>query len=644
MKSLSRKFQFKLTVAFSLIFLLLSGISYLYFTNMFGKRELEKFNIKADIFLSYFENNPDVVSGKQIGDTEFLSTLIDFNKVNYIVLKNNAGQLIKIFNSDEGANNYLLSKKYGAGIDFDNKVYRFLAPIFSDGVKSGELMIGFPAVRTISKLDQTNLLTALFVLTILLSGIILTSYLSSISFKPIAGILSSLDRVAEGNFDHKIDYNRNNEMGELANKINGVIEQLELSSTNVKDLNAKMDKIIKSNNIELGNEIRQRKKVESSLKESETQFKLFFENAPIGMVILSPEGNILDTNQSFCTIIGYAREELLNVPVFFLFDDKKSALSDTRSKLDYRVCTDELNAEKAFIKKDSTKVNCLVRGDSLKNKNDEIKKFIMQVLDITEIKKVQNELGIALEKAKKSDELKSAFLAQMSHEIRTPLNVILTSSFLLAEELESDDEELSTILNSMKSSSNRLQRTIDLILNMSSVQSDNYNPDYEQFKIEDELFKLVMESKALCEEKGLKLSFKNSSSDSIITADKYTINQIFQNLISNSIKYTNKGFIEVSIRDVNPDKLLVEVRDSGIGMSKEYLENLFQPFSQENHGYNREFEGNGLGLALVKKYVEINRAEIKVKSKKNVGTVFILTFSKSKNSTIKNSQSLKQFA
>ena len=642
MKNLSRKYQFKLTIAFSLIFMVLAVIIYFHFTSMFKEKEIEKIKVKANIFISYFENNKEAFSGERIANEELLTTLIDYNKVNYIVLKNNYGRLIRIFISGERAKNYFTTVKYTEGIDLDKKVVRFSIPIFSDGVKNGELMIGFPAGRVISKLKRTNLLTALFGLSILLTGIILTSYLSSISFKPIAIIIASLDRVAEGEFDHKIDYNRNNEMGELAKKINAVIGELEQSSTNAKDLNVRMDKIIKSNHIELGNEIRQRKMIESSLKESEAQFKLMFDNAPIGMVILSSEGNILDTNQSFCTIIGYTREELLDIPVFFLFDDKKPAISPSKTKPDFKVRIDDINAEKVFIKKDNKKVSCLVRGDSLGNENDGVNHYIMQVLDITEIKKTQNELAIALEKAKKSDELKSAFLAQMSHEIRTPLNVIITSGFILTEELDDIDEDLRAILFSMMSSGKRLQRTIDLILNMSSVQSNNYTPDYERFKIEDELFNLIMESRTLCEEKGLELSFKNLSSDSHIVADKYTINQIFQNLISNAVKYTNNGFIEVKIKDVDPDKLEIDVQDTGIGMSKEYLKNLFEPFSQEDPGHKREYEGNGLGLALVKKYVEINKGEIKVKSEKGRGTVFTLTFYKNINSVKTGEQVAKE--
>jgi signal transduction histidine kinase len=177
---------------------------------------------------------------------------------------------------------------------------------------------------------------------------------------------------------------------------------------------------------------------------------------------------------------------------------------------------------------------------------------------------------------------------------------------------------------------------------MSSVQSGNYKPHYESFSLSDDLKKLTEEFRSLSEDKGLTLNFTNLARSTFITADRYTVNQIFQNLIGNAIKYTQKGFIDVILREQPNKKLKVEVRDTGIGMSKEYLQNIFTPFSQENTGHKREYEGNGLGLALVKKYAEINHAEIHVVSEKGKGSVFSVVFEKEIDlSILKNLDSSK---
>lgn len=221
----------------------------------------------------------------------------------------------------------------------------------------------------------------------------------------------------------------------------------------------------------------------------------------------------------------------------------------------------------------------------------------------------------------------------MSHEIRTPLNVILTSIPLIADEISSNDEDLKIILDSVKSAGKRLQRTIDMILSMSSVQSGNYKATFEKFDIIPDLKNMVKEFKSLSDDKGLTLKFNHSDEEAFITADRYTVNQVFQNLINNAIKYTLKGYVEVYVKNLKNEKVKIEIRDSGIGMSEDYIQKMFTPFSQEDTGYKREFEGNGLGLALVKKYIELNRAEINVESEKNIGSVFSVVFDKELSST-----------
>jgi signal transduction histidine kinase len=281
-----------------------------------------------------------------------------------------------------------------------------------------------------------------------------------------------------------------------------------------------------------------------------------------------------------------------------------------------------------MIRKDDTRIQVTTKSDTIYDEEKNPKHCIIQVLDITEIIKVQQALAVALEKSDESNRLKSAFLAQMSHEIRTPLNVILPSIPILVDAIGAKDKDNLMILNSVDSAGKRLQRTIDMILDMSAVQSGNYKPDLEQIDLAEDLHRLTNEFKLLADDKGLKLEFSNNSTNTVITIDKYTVEQIFQNLLANAIKYTNKGFVKIVIADVSDGNLQVLVKDSGIGMNQEFMKNIFSPFSQEDVGQRREYEGNGLGLALVKKYSELNNATLRVKSKKGVGSIFSVTFNR----------------
>ena len=104
------------------------------------------------------------------------------------------------------------------------------------------------------------------------------------------------------------------------------------------------------------------------------------------------------------------------------------------------------------------------------------------------------------------------------------------------------------------------------------------------------------------------------------------MSEIFQNLLNNALKYTKEGGIEISVALIPDDKVRVDIKDTGIGISEKYLPRLFLPFTQEETGYTRKFEGNGLGLALVKNYLDLLKADIQVKSEKNKGTTFSLIF------------------
>ncbi|MGE5363257.1 MAG: LytS/YhcK type 5TM receptor domain-containing protein [Bacteroidota bacterium] len=259
------------------------------------------------------------------------------------------------------------------------------------------------------------------------------------------------------------------------------------------------------------------------------------------------------------------------------------------------------------------------------------KSLVVVGRDITDRLRGEKELLIAKEKAEASDNLKSEFLAQMSHEIRTPVNAILSFAGLIRDELKGKiDEDLATSFTILRRAGERIIRTIDLILNMSEVQTGTYEP---QFKIIDitscSLNPLFNEFRLMAQDKNLEFNLNVKTSDTRINSDEYTVNQIFNNLIHNAIKYTHKGAVNVNVYDEGISTLVVEIADTGIGISEEYQPHLFTPFSQEEQGYSRRFEGNGLGLALVKKYCEINQAEICVESQKGKGSKFSVRFNRS---------------
>ena len=250
-----------------------------------------------------------------------------------------------------------------------------------------------------------------------------------------------------------------------------------------------------------------------------------------------------------------------------------------------------------------------------------------QILSYREIRKTNEELIKAKEKAERSDRIKSEFLAQMSHEIRTPINIIINFLQMLKEETEekigNDTEEYFDVINS---ASLRIARTMDLMLNISEINVGTYKPVFISFDINNMVEKINREFKLIAKQKNINFSVIKHCDEAIINADEYSIYQIMNNLVDNAIKFTERGNVEIVVEKDSQDKISLTVSDTGIGMSEEYLSNLFSPFSQEVQGYTKKYDGTGLGLALVRKYCELNNVRIDVKSKKGVGSTFKITF------------------
>lgn len=245
---------------------------------------------------------------------------------------------------------------------------------------------------------------------------------------------------------------------------------------------------------------------------------------------------------------------------------------------------------------------------------------------LTILKEKDAQLLIEKERAERADNIKSEFLAQMSHEIRTPVNTILNYNWLIKEELGNGiTEEIKDSFNSIDKASKRLIRTIDMILNISSIESGKFKPNYEYVMISSDILStLCKEFKQSAKIKNIDLNFIIAEGkETPIYIDKYSFSQAVANLIDNAIKYTEKGSINIESRYFD-EKCEIKISDTGIGISEEYLPRLFHKFTQESEGYSRNYEGNGLGLALVKDYCTINNANISVESKKNMGTTFTI--------------------
>jgi PAS domain S-box-containing protein len=356
------------------------------------------------------------------------------------------------------------------------------------------------------------------------------------------------------------------------------------------------------------------------------------EHSPVSFVITDPEGKIEYVNKKFAEVSGYQFDEVIGLKPNIL---KSGFHSDEFFKKLWDTIINGIDWKGEICSK--TKSGDLIWENvwisRIMNDQNEIIHFVAVKEDISEMKKLLVDLSEAKEMAEENDILKSAFLANMSHEIRTPMNAIIGFSSLLDDENLSV-EERKEFLKIINKKGNDLLNLINDILDLSKLESKQLKLFYTENIINPLLYELTITFRSLIDTNGfsesvgpknhLKVNIGKSIPDSMVfTTDFARLDQILTNLISNAIKFTEKGEIEIGCYIETEHYLTFYVKDTGIGIPKEKISLIFERFQQADSNYNtRKYGGTGLGLSIVKGLVELLGGKIWVESEVNVGSTF----------------------
>jgi PAS domain S-box-containing protein len=361
----------------------------------------------------------------------------------------------------------------------------------------------------------------------------------------------------------------------------------------------------------------------SEKKGHERQLRLLkraVEQSPVTLMITDTDGRIEYVNPTFTRVTGYAFEEVKGRNPRFL-------KSGHHSNQFYKELWETILAGKDWVgeirnkKKDGTLYWVDAVISPIFNSQGEMTHFVTVREDITEKKKLIEDLIIAKEKAEESDRLKSSFLANMSHEIRTPMNGII--GFLeLLRDADMDAAVRDEYLQVVRSSGDRLMSTLNDIIEISKIEAGHIELKESVFDVNKMLAYFCDFFRPEAEKKGLSISLVNQLPDGIsIKSDKNKLESILANLIKNALKFTAVGFVEIGVQKED-EELVFYVKDSGSGIAAEHHEAIFDRFTQAEQSLTRAYEGSGLGLSICMAYTDLLNGRIWLESEVAKGSTF----------------------
>ncbi|HMB93666.1 MAG TPA: HAMP domain-containing sensor histidine kinase [Rhodothermales bacterium] len=231
------------------------------------------------------------------------------------------------------------------------------------------------------------------------------------------------------------------------------------------------------------------------------------------------------------------------------------------------------------------------------------------------------ELAEAKERAKSIARMRSAILNNLTHEVRTPLTVIVGFTSMLRRGI---DPKYMRFVDSIERSGNRLMLMLDTILDLAQLEAGTIITDHQMVDVVDVVDEAVGMLRPYVEESQLELRWERPAKSMTVWFDQRILSRVLRNLLDNAIKFTEEGYIEVSIEETK-DWTSINVRDTGVGIDQLYQEQLFEEFSQESTGLERTHQGTGLGLAVSKRLMDKAGGTISVKSHKGKGSLFAVS-------------------
>lgn len=374
-------------------------------------------------------------------------------------------------------------------------------------------------------------------------------------------------------------------------------------------------------------DITERKLAEDNLAQSAVRYRTIVEEASDIVYTADSDQKITYINPPGLKLSGFTEEEILGSQITFcVHPDWKEVV-----KTFYLNQQNEMIRETLFEFPILTKNNeerWVEQTVALLSEGNKVKGFQAIVRDITERKAADRKLKKAKAESERANQAKSHFLASMSHELRTPLNsVIGFANILLKNKNNHLKEKELNFLSRISENGKRLLEIINDILDLSKIEAGRMDLELSTLSVGNLIKDTISQLEAQIENKQVRLIADIPDNLHPIETDSGKLRQVLVNLIGNSIKFTEKGYIKVRVITNSSNNIVesIEVEDTGVGIAKNKLSEIFSAFKQAEEGTSRKYEGTGLGLTISKSLCELLGYDLEVKSSKGRGAVFTIS-------------------
>ncbi|HXB92730.1 MAG TPA: PAS domain S-box protein [Puia sp.] len=372
--------------------------------------------------------------------------------------------------------------------------------------------------------------------------------------------------------------------------------------------------------------ITETKEFEEKVKLSEKRYRDLFNHSQALICTHDLDGKLMTVNPAICRVLGFEEQEMLGRTIKDFVPEKHRERFEEEYIKVIREASNAVSGEFCVLSKEGEEIYLLYKNYRMEEPG--LDPYIIGFAqDITERIRTEKELRLTKQLTDEMAKAKESFLAHMSHEIRTPMNGILGIASLLNK--TKLDPQQRNYLKLIQESAGNLLVIVNDILDLEKIVAGKLQLERIPFKIVDKIATTIQSFIYRAEEKELGLIFQNSiPGDMVVEGDPYRLSQVLNNILSNALKFTDAGHINIltGISEQNEEGVVVEItiQDTGIGIGKDQLRTIFEPFEQADATISRKYGGTGLGLAICKNMIEMQNGELLVDSEEGKGSAFTI--------------------